>query len=260
GSKWYNGNASNPGPTGWLRYDFGSGNAQVIKRYTVNSADVANRDPKSWQFQGSNDGSTWTTLDTQSSQTFADRSLQKTYNIGNTTAYRYYQINVTANNGAGSLAISELGLWSDQGVTVQNGIYRVVNRRSNKVLDVANNGTADGSNVDQWTWNSGNNQKWTVTSLGNGQYQAMGVGSGKLIEVAGASLANGANVDIFTSNNNNCQKWTITPAGDGFFKFLNVNSGKAVDVSGGSTADGANVIQWPYSAADNQLWQLSLTP
>jgi hypothetical protein len=257
-TRWYNGN-THPSPTGWLRYDFGSGNAPVIKRYTVNSADVVGRDPTAWQFQVSNDGSTWTTLDTESGQTFSDRYKQKIYNIGNTTAYRYYQLNITAGNG-GALGISELGLWGDSGRTVLDGTYRVVNKKSNKVLDVYNNGTADGSNVDQWTWNSGNNQKWTITSLGNGQYQAVGVGSGKLLEVAGASLANGANVDIFTSNNNNCQKWTIIPAGDGFFKFLNVNSGEAADVSGGSTADGGNVLQWPYSGADNQLWRLSLTP
>jgi hypothetical protein len=110
GSKWYNGNAPKPGPTGWLRYDFGAGNAQTVKGYAVINADVANRDPKDWQFQGSNDGSTWTTLDTQNNQSFLTRPHANTYNIGNTTAYRYYQINVTANNGGGALAIAELAL------------------------------------------------------------------------------------------------------------------------------------------------------
>ncbi len=257
-TRWYNGN-THPSPTGWLRYDFGSGNAPVIKRYTVNSADTVGREPTAWQFQGSNDGSTWTTLDTQSGQAFSDPYKQKIYDIGNTTGYRYYQVNVTAGNG-GALGISELGLWGDSGRTLQDGTYRIVNKKSNKVLDVYNNGITDGTNVDQWSWNGGNNQKWTVTSLGNGQYQAVGVGSGKLLEVAGASTANAANVQIWSSNNGNGQKWTITPAGDGNYKFLNVNSGKAVDVNGGSTADGANVLQWPYSGADNQLWRISIAP
>ena len=257
-TRWYNGN-THPSPTGWLRYDFGSGIAPVIKRYTVNSADVVGREPTAWQFQGSNDGSTWTTLDTESGQAFSDPYKQNIYNIGNTTGYRYYQLNITAGNG-GALGISELGLWSDTGRTLQDGTYRIVNKKSNKVLDVYSDGITDGSNVDQWGWNGGNNQKWAVTYLGNGQYQAMGVGSGKLLEVANASTANGANVQIWSSNGNNCQKWTITPAGDGNYKFLNVNSGKAVDVSSGSTADGANVIQWPYSGADNQLWRISIAP
>ena len=45
GSKWYCYNS----PTGWIQYDFGANNAQVIKRYTINSADVPSRDPKDWQ-------------------------------------------------------------------------------------------------------------------------------------------------------------------------------------------------------------------
>ena len=256
GSKWYCNSAS----TGWLQYDFGTGNAQVVKRYTLNCADVDTRDPKNWNFMGSQDGSTWTTLDSQSNQSFVIRMGMNTYDIGNTTAYRYYRLDVTANNGATTMAIAELGLWGDSGQTIPDGTYRVVSRKSNKVLDLVNGGTADGTDAVQWGWNGGDDQKWTLTHLGNGQYKAVGVASSKLLEVTGASTSNGAVVQIMTSNNNNCQKWTIAPSGDGSFKLLNVNSGKAMDVSSGSTADGAAIIQWPYSGADNQQWRFSITP
>jgi hypothetical protein len=256
GSKWYGYNA----PTGWLQYDFGSSNAQVVKRYTINVADVATRDPKNWNFLGSQDGSTWTTLDSQSNQAFSVRMQIKTYNIANTTAYRYYRLDVTANNGATGLAISELGLWSDTGRTIPDGTYRVVSRKSNKVIDLVNGGTADGTDAIQWGWNGGDDQKWDLSHLGNGQYKLTGVASSKLLEVTGASTSNGAVIQIWPSNNNNCQKWTITPAGDGAFKLVNVNSGKAIDVSGGSTADGAAIIQWPYGGADNQQWRMSTAP
>jgi hypothetical protein len=256
GSKWYGYNA----PTGWLQYDFGTGNAQVVKRYTINCADVATRDPKNWNFLGSQDGSTWTTLDSQGNQSFGVRMQIKTYSIGNTTAYRFYRLDVTANNGATGLAISELGLWSDTGRTVPDGRYRVVSRKSNKVLDLVNGGTADGTDAIQWGWNGGDDQKWDLAHLGNGQYKLTGVASSKLLEVTNASTSNGAVIQIWPSNNNNCQKWTITPSGDGAFKLLNVNSGKAVDVNGGSTADGAAIIQWPYSGAPNQQWLMSTAP
>jgi len=114
GTKWFGHNS----PTGWLQYDFGAGNAQVVKRYTINSADVADRDPKSWNFLGSQDGSNWTTLDSQSNQSFVTRMGMNAYDIGNTIAYRYYRLNITANNGATGVAISELGLWSDSGHTI----------------------------------------------------------------------------------------------------------------------------------------------
>jgi hypothetical protein len=45
---------------------------------------------------------------------------------------------------------------------VAGAYYRIINRNSGKVLDVVNNGAADGVNVDQWTWNSGNNQQWQI--------------------------------------------------------------------------------------------------
>jgi hypothetical protein len=256
GSKWYCYNS----PTGWLQYDFGAGNAQVVKRYTINCADVATRDPISWNLRGSQDGSSWTWLASASNQTFAIRMGMNTYDIGNTIAYRYYRLEITANNGATGVAVSELGLWGDSGQTIPDGTYRIVSRKSNKVIDLVNGGTAEGTDAIQWGWNGGNDQKWDLVHLGNGQYKLTGVASGKLLEVTGASTSNGAVVQILTSNNGNGQKWTVIPSGDGAFKLLNVNSGKAVDVSSGSTADGATIIQWTYGAADNQQWRFSVAP
>jgi hypothetical protein len=258
GSLWFHGG----GTTGWLRYDFGAGSEQVVKRYTVNSAPlIPERDPKDWQFQGSNDGSTWTTLDTQTNQAFTYRMQRNTYDIGNTTAYRYYRFNVTANNGhLDILHIGDIGLWNDTGRTIPDGRYRIASRLSNKVVDLVNGGTADGTDAIQWGWNAGNDQKWDLVHLGGGQYKLTGVASGKLLEITNASTANGALVQIWPSNNNNCQKWTITPAGDGFFKLLNVNSAKALDVKDISTADGAALQQWPYWAGDGQQWRFSLAP
>lgn len=104
--------------TGWLRYDFGSGNSKVIRNYALQpvpsnpgSSDVTAA-PKTWTFQGSNDGSTWTTLDTQTNVAAWSAGEKRFYPITNTTAYRYYRINVTANQGATAfLVISEMGMY-----------------------------------------------------------------------------------------------------------------------------------------------------
>jgi hypothetical protein len=102
--------------SGWLQYDLGQGHAQVVERYAVTSSiDKVPRDPKDWQFQGSNDGSSWTTLDTQSNQTFAERYQMKTYAVVSPASYRYYRLNITANNGDAAFTdLSELGLWASQ--------------------------------------------------------------------------------------------------------------------------------------------------
>jgi hypothetical protein len=100
------------GVAGWLLFDLGAGHAQIFKHYTVTSSnDLVPRDPKDWVLQGSNDGSTWTTLDTQSNQTFTERYQLKAYSVASPASYRYYRLNITANNGDGSFTdLSELGL------------------------------------------------------------------------------------------------------------------------------------------------------
>ena len=68
----------------------------------------------------------------------------------------------------------------------------LVSRKSNKVIDLVNGSTADGTDAIQWSWNGGTDQQWDVAYLGNGQYQLTGVASGKLLEITNASTANGA--------------------------------------------------------------------
>lgn len=98
------------GVSGWLQYDLG--HTETVQRYTVTSSfDLVARDPKDWQFQGSSDGLTWTTLDTQSNQIFAERFELKTYTVASPAAYRYYRLNITANNGDSSFTdLAEFGL------------------------------------------------------------------------------------------------------------------------------------------------------
>jgi fibronectin type 3 domain-containing protein len=107
GSKWYGAS----GTTGALQYDFGS-SPRIVTAYdiiTTNGNNTAN--PKDWQFQGSNYGTTWTTLDTQTAQDLTTiYYYPRRYHTANSTAYRYYRLNVTANNGGTGLELSELTL------------------------------------------------------------------------------------------------------------------------------------------------------
>lgn len=258
-SKWYNANA---GTTGWLQYDFGSSLMQTIKRYAIASGnDVPGRDPKDWQFQGSNDAATWTTLDTESNQTFLNRGQWETYPIASPGAYRYYRLNITANNGDPyGLQLSELALLTDAGRTLPDGTYCVFSRYSNKPMEASSGGTADGTPLVQWSYTGGNEQKWTFTHLGNGQYKVTGLPSGRVMDVSGISTANGAQIQLWDWLNQNNQKWTVTPIGNSLFRIAAVHDGKVADVAGPSTADGAVVHQWNYVGVLNQKWFFTLAP
>ena len=100
-------------PSGWLQIDLGAGNAQIVARYDITSAnDVPNRDPKNWQVQGSHDGVNWTTLDTRTNEVFATRFLTKQYPFTNNTAYRYYKLNILSNFSGNANEGIQLAEWT----------------------------------------------------------------------------------------------------------------------------------------------------
>ncbi|GII34268.1 LamG-like jellyroll fold domain-containing protein [Planotetraspora mira] len=94
--------------TGWVTYQLAK--PAVVVQYALTSAnDSPGRDPKDFTVQGSNDGSSWTDLDTQTGQTFSGRFATNTYSFTNKTAYAYYRLNVTANSGDSLIQLAD---WS----------------------------------------------------------------------------------------------------------------------------------------------------
>jgi hypothetical protein len=85
-------------PVCWILYQFTT--SKKICKYTMRSYDITSTDtPKSWTFEGSNNGSAWTVLDTQSNVTSWASGVKKEFPFTNTTGYTYYRINISANNG-----------------------------------------------------------------------------------------------------------------------------------------------------------------
>jgi hypothetical protein len=137
---------------------------------------------------------------------------------------------------------------------IPNGTYRTINRNSGKALDVANNSTGNGANIQQWSYNAGLNQQWTLVHIGSSQYVVIGRQSGRGVDVTGASTADGANIAISDYHGGDNQKWTASATSNGYYSLKAVHSGKGMDVSGQSTSDGANVQQWSYWGGNNQQW------
>lgn len=100
-------------PTGWVKLKFPSN--VIVNRYSV--SDMPNyptRSPKNFSFEGSNDGVTWTTLDTRNSETnWGYGGETRFYSFNNSKPFLYYRLNVTANNGASLLAVGEIQMFSD---------------------------------------------------------------------------------------------------------------------------------------------------
>ncbi len=86
----------------WLKLDLGAGIQASLSSYqvTVNIIPEPLRAPKNWTFEGSNDDSAWTVVDTQTNQLAWTSGETRTYTLGSpSAAFRYYRINISANNG-----------------------------------------------------------------------------------------------------------------------------------------------------------------
>lgn len=76
----------------------------------------AGRAPKSWTFEGSNDGEAWTILDTQTSETGWTNGEERHYSFTNGQAYKFYKYNCTAlNGGTDYLQLWELEFYQNFG-------------------------------------------------------------------------------------------------------------------------------------------------
>jgi hypothetical protein len=99
-------------PTAWIAYQFNAGAKFAINTYTVTSADdKPERDPRDWDLEGSNDGSSWVLLDRRVNQWFVNRHQTNTYSFANTTPYSNIRFVVKANAGGTQLQVAEIQLF-----------------------------------------------------------------------------------------------------------------------------------------------------
>ncbi len=136
-----------------------------------------------------------------------------------------------------------------------NGTYKLINRNSGKALDATGQGTANGTQIEQWTYNGGSNQKWTITSLGSSLYQIIGVQSGSSIDISNWGTANGTKVQLWTYDGGTNQKFYFNATSGGYYEIVpSYITGSCLDVNGASTADGAIVQLWQWNGGNNQQW------
>lgn len=77
----------------WVQYE-----APVsigIQGYSITSGSCSSCDPKSWKFQGSNDGASWIDIDTRTNITFESRFQQKSFKTSSNPTYKNYRLLVT---------------------------------------------------------------------------------------------------------------------------------------------------------------------
>lgn len=114
---WHSNSGAIPG---WLKYQFAT--AKVISQYAITARNnAATQMPKTWKLQGSNNGTGWTDLDSQTNLTFT-QAEKKTFQFSNSTAYLYYRLYITASNDNNYVAIGEFELMKLYEIKSINGL------------------------------------------------------------------------------------------------------------------------------------------
>lgn len=134
------------------------------------------------------------------------------------------------------------------------------------VLDVAGKKTANGTNIDIYQYNGGDNQQFMFTQNADGSYKILTKISDNQssIEIADAGTGSGDNVQQWEINGASCQNWILEPVTNPgcsmntnvSYEFQNKHSGMVMDIESGTMAENTNVQQWTTGHYDSQKWIL----
>lgn len=129
------------------------------------------------------------------------------------------------------------------------------------VLDIVNGSTSAGANLQLYTANGSDAQRWIfipVSSLKTeGVYEiVLADDTSMCIDIAGGSTANKANAQVYSRNGSNAQKFFADVDDDETFTtvFRNVGSNKVLDINGGVAKNGANIQQYTSNNTAAQKW------
>ena len=100
-------------------------------------------------------------------------------------------------------------------IRVGDGVYRIRNRASGKLIDLMMTGTANGTWLHLWEDVGGTSQMWTVEPTPAGTVRLRSSwASGKCIDTVGMGVVDGAQLQIWQETAGEDQLWTIAEVKD----------------------------------------------
>jgi endoglucanase len=140
--------------------------------------------------------------------------------------------------------------------------YNIVNQNSGSCVDATNQGTTNGTTVQQWACgNQQHNQEWQFQSAGNGAYSVANRNApAEVWDVTNVGTANGSLIQLWTYGGGSNQQWTPVSLGNGYFKFVDVGSGRCLDTPAASTANGVQLQIYDCNGTAAQAFKLVAQP
>lgn len=144
-----------------------------------------------------------------------------------------------------------------QFATIPNGIYRITNVNSKKVLNTRDCSGNLLARVTQTTWDGKACQRWRFEYAGDGWYRITSLTSGRALDVPGGSKEN-VQLLLKDIKDHDSQLWRLFDEGSkGELRLVNKASGKVLEVFAGSVNNGAAVLQTKWTGKSRQQWTLT---
>lgn len=185
-------------------------------------------------------------LDLSGGKVVNSRNIQLYQNNGSTAQQWTFEKNITERECLDEMATQNKSMMDD-------GVYYIKNRDVKFALDVASASSYSGANVQLYSLNKTDAQKWLVSHDSKGYVSFKNVNSGMYLTATGSS--NGANVNQQSPSNGYNQKWIIAFDSNQNIKLVSgLNSKLVIDVSGGKIQNGSNIQLYTSNNSAAQKW------
>lgn len=175
-----------------------------------------------------------------------NRNIQLYQSNGSTAQQWTFEKNMTERERLDEMAIQNKSMMDD-------GVYYIKNRDVKFALDVSGGSAYSGANVQLYSLNKTDAQKWLVSHDSKGYVSFKNVNSGMYLTATGSS--NGANVNQQSPSNGYNQKWIIAFDSNQNIKLVSgLNSKLVIDVSGGKIQNGSNIQLYTSNNSAAQKW------
>lgn len=142
-------------------------------------------------------------------------------------------------------------------VSVTEGVYTIaVSSNKNQVLDISGGSISNKANIQIYSANNSDAQKFYIRNVGARTYILISLVSGKVVEVENGSGYNGANICQNAYNGSENQKWWFTRDDSGNYTLVSAATGKVMDIQNGSIRSGSNVQLYSANGTSAQKFVL----
>lgn len=185
-------------------------------------------------------------LDLSGGKVVNSRNIQIYQGNGSTAQQWTFEKNITERERLDEMATQNKNMMDD-------GVYYIKNRDVKFALDVASASAYSGANVQLYSLNKTDAQKWLVSHVSKGYVSFKNVNSGMYLTATGSS--NNANVNQQSQSNGYNQKWIVAFDSNQNIKLVSgLDSKLVIDVSGGKIQNGSNIQLYTSNNSAAQKW------